>query len=549
YGDFKQLKHCLERYIKANDSILQIGCGNSLLADELYDNGFRNVTSVDIVPDVIKKQRQRNKKRRPNLVFETADVTKGLKYDSSTFNVIIDKGTLDALSSDDSMEKVLKMFGEVDRCLAIGGRYLAISLAQDAIIKAWCQFFTGKFLTRIHQVSTSSQKTDKRPVFILIATKLKDGLKFPEMYEFMFGLDMKTRRLTTVDDLMQVIYAAQQYAYFCYKASLPFLSSELEIQMDDYSKSDGDVYDIILVHKQEEPKVGLPFGVFVVPYGNENGYFYATPAGRQELCKLANFRRMAVVIQRRCFEGSLNKKGKTLDEIKTDLNSVIMDFAPSYLRTSQSMDNVPYLSIGDEEEQISKKILESFESEISGIFDVSETSYSENGYTCRTRYITLRSGCEWLSGFMGMQLVEYYSKIYITYTKPILDIFSAFNLYLVEEAVETEIRVNTTVVELDPMILNAAERWFDFKQDELMQCYVDDGVEFFKKKAANKEQTPQYDVIILDVSGSTSFEGGLTCPPPIFLTEECIGLMKKILRHSGSYDALNNQFTQNCIVK
>jgi 2-polyprenyl-3-methyl-5-hydroxy-6-metoxy-1,4-benzoquinol methylase len=34
-----------DRYIKAKDTILQVGCGNSILAQQLYDAGFKNVTS------------------------------------------------------------------------------------------------------------------------------------------------------------------------------------------------------------------------------------------------------------------------------------------------------------------------------------------------------------------------------------------------------------------------------------------------------------------------------------------------------------------------
>lgn len=94
YGSYNDLQKCLERYIKASDKILQIGCGNSTLADHMYDNGYRNITSVDIVDDIIKKQRQRNKKRRPELVFETKDATKSLSDPSGPYNVVLDKGTL-----------------------------------------------------------------------------------------------------------------------------------------------------------------------------------------------------------------------------------------------------------------------------------------------------------------------------------------------------------------------------------------------------------------------------------------------------------------------
>lgn len=83
----------MSRYIKSSDKILHVGCGNSLLADQLYDNGYHSVTSIDVVDDVIKNQRKRNRKKRPELIFQQADVTK-LNYDDNSFNVVLDKGTL-----------------------------------------------------------------------------------------------------------------------------------------------------------------------------------------------------------------------------------------------------------------------------------------------------------------------------------------------------------------------------------------------------------------------------------------------------------------------
>ncbi|VDM77026.1 unnamed protein product [Strongylus vulgaris] len=59
---------------RAFDNILQIGCGNSQLAAQMYDNGFRAVHSIDTDSAVIDEQRLRNK-HRPELVFDVDDAT------------------------------------------------------------------------------------------------------------------------------------------------------------------------------------------------------------------------------------------------------------------------------------------------------------------------------------------------------------------------------------------------------------------------------------------------------------------------------------------
>jgi SAM-dependent methyltransferase len=43
-----------------NSKILELGCGNSDLASDLYDDGYRNVTSIDFSDVVIKKMKEKH---------------------------------------------------------------------------------------------------------------------------------------------------------------------------------------------------------------------------------------------------------------------------------------------------------------------------------------------------------------------------------------------------------------------------------------------------------------------------------------------------------
>ena len=67
-----------------------------------------------------------------------------MDLEDGSFSVVLDKGTLDALMTDDSpevVEKAHSLFKEVSRVLKLGGRYICISLAQEHIIKASLTFF------------------------------------------------------------------------------------------------------------------------------------------------------------------------------------------------------------------------------------------------------------------------------------------------------------------------------------------------------------------------------------------------------------------------
>ena len=68
-----------------------------------------------------------------------------MEFSDTEFSVVLDKGTLDAVMTDDSdttMVTVNKMFAEIDRVLRVGGRYICVSLAQEHIIKKVIKHFS-----------------------------------------------------------------------------------------------------------------------------------------------------------------------------------------------------------------------------------------------------------------------------------------------------------------------------------------------------------------------------------------------------------------------
>ena len=66
---------------------------------------------------VIRQMSERNKTERPELVFERMDILQ-MTYSSAAFDLVLDKGTCDALCTDTSpetRERMGKMFAEVAR--------------------------------------------------------------------------------------------------------------------------------------------------------------------------------------------------------------------------------------------------------------------------------------------------------------------------------------------------------------------------------------------------------------------------------------------------
>ncbi|CAE7029707.1 EEF1AKNMT [Symbiodinium natans] len=64
---------------------------------EAYDDGYEDITGVDIVPAVVDAMKQLNASRRPGIKYEVADARELSVFSDGSFDVVFDKSTLDAL--------------------------------------------------------------------------------------------------------------------------------------------------------------------------------------------------------------------------------------------------------------------------------------------------------------------------------------------------------------------------------------------------------------------------------------------------------------------
>ena len=129
--DYSSLKSIISELIpeenKKISKILNLGCGNSLLCEEMYDDGYKNIINIDLSETVIKYMEKRNKEIRKKLKFFVMDCRE-LNINDNSIDLAIDKSTIDALlCGENSFINVAKMLKEVQRVLKIGGYYLMIS--------------------------------------------------------------------------------------------------------------------------------------------------------------------------------------------------------------------------------------------------------------------------------------------------------------------------------------------------------------------------------------------------------------------------------------
>lgn len=71
------------------------GCGNSSLSEDMYRDGFHSITNVDYSAIVIENMKNRSAETR-SMQWLVMDI-KDLKFECGSFDVVMEKATLDAL--------------------------------------------------------------------------------------------------------------------------------------------------------------------------------------------------------------------------------------------------------------------------------------------------------------------------------------------------------------------------------------------------------------------------------------------------------------------
>ncbi|KAJ4836070.1 hypothetical protein Tsubulata_008975 [Turnera subulata] len=137
--DYSHFRHLIQSHINPTSSVLELGCGNSQLSEEMYKDGITHLTCIDLSPVAVQKMQQRliNKGFKEIKVLE-ADML-DLPFKDECFDVVIEKGTMEVLfvNSGDpwnprpaTVSKVMAMLSGVHRILKPDGIFISISFGQ-----------------------------------------------------------------------------------------------------------------------------------------------------------------------------------------------------------------------------------------------------------------------------------------------------------------------------------------------------------------------------------------------------------------------------------
>merc|ERR1712093_206756 len=131
--------------------ILNSGSGNSRLSEEMYEEGYQNITNIDI-SNVVIKAMQEKYKDKTGMTYVQMDA-RAMELADGTFNVVIDKANLDSiLCGEGSTHNAQKMLQEVSRVLQPNGVYICISNGQPTYRLTYLQRAEFGWNVKIHTV-------------------------------------------------------------------------------------------------------------------------------------------------------------------------------------------------------------------------------------------------------------------------------------------------------------------------------------------------------------------------------------------------------------
>ena len=166
YGTFGNMREVIEAHVTKGSSILMVGCGNSEFSHDLYDAGYKTIRNQDYSDIVIEEMKAKNvvagtknANKRPGMYWDLGDMTYMPEYRESSFDIVLDKGALDALMSVDS-DKTRKqaedMFKEITRILnnTNAAKYICVTLAESFILDTLIKYFLAEGSAWTVEIST-----------------------------------------------------------------------------------------------------------------------------------------------------------------------------------------------------------------------------------------------------------------------------------------------------------------------------------------------------------------------------------------------------------
>jgi len=529
---------------------LVVGCGNSTMSEDMWTDGMKRVFNVDFSEEVVKEMETRAKEKCMDgleyLVMNMLDLETSW---TETFDAVFDKGALDALMANDSVEshtKGSRMLQEIDRVLKPGGTYFCVSLAQGFVLRLLLETFRPDEGYRIH---------------IHAFEPLADSALIPFVFAFQKTCDKENRTIKlfqeagkfgeSVQDFPNQVYQLIEDRRVVYhmKRNIKATGTGLRAKFSLWDTSSISLTKAtprfivsVIDSGLDQQEIAVPCAVFLVPQGREHEWTFSSSEGQMQVAVSNKIGRLIVVSLGRTHEFS------SIASVQKELSASMLELLPDSLRNQKGL-QFPYMTLGPN--LGIRNSLERVESEISGVMVVEDVEMSEPGSDRKNfhRRLVFLDSCDIIQSEgrlekdkqgkktkNGKRKITYrVDHAFLTFEfhrtmiagtflrqelvrdkdiKPRVAVIGlgsgALAMYLARHA--KWLLPTVDAVELDPKVVEMARKWFGLAgaNSTVVQVHIGDGVEFLRSS------TRKYDFIFLDVDAKDLTQP-VSFPPVEFL--------------------------------
>ncbi|KAL7721664.1 Spermidine synthase [Entamoeba marina] len=268
------------------------------------------------------------------------------------------------------------------------------------------------------------------------------------------------------------------------------------------------------------PPQNIPSAVFVVPQGLENEYHYASAEGNADLVSAISAQRVMLVYIDPHYKIS-------------DLESIIGELgqaAKQLLPTEFIGNDAPILTA---EEGVGNRVL-LFEkkSRYNGNVLVEEVTNSDETRTRRLKFDGFRTVIQSEAVVVDDKLDVEKSMEASPYLDAIRSVVGAGGCTLTLGIKKTFSEARIVSVDIDPVVVEAAQKYFFASHEETMAVLTVNGIEYINtlaKKTKDSMLQNAVHAIIIDVDNKPTSDQELTGPPPAFIQQNCLVSMAQSL--------------------
>ncbi|GMH41376.1 hypothetical protein BSKO_09286 [Bryopsis sp. KO-2023] len=567
YGEWPQLRNLALPLCKGK-SVLVVGCGNSEMSAEMYDDGVQEITNIDFSKVVVREMLLKNVRERPKMKWLVMDMTE-TKFDDGSFSVVFDKGGLDALMGEENeaSEKAGgKLLAEVARILnPATGVYICVTLAQRQVLRRLLGSFLKGWSISIHNVAPSSDMalSPLHPYVVVVKREWSDSNQSipisPDFSRACYATNSEQ-----VADIWEIVDAENKARSrgetACSDIGVPFFDFDeihpkrmCSISLPFKSSKSEKKYQAVVIDapSQNCPSVCM---VFIVPQGKESEWLYCNPEGQRSVASQCKAQRVILIS---LAPGHSAPSMKVLQE---ELSGLVADLIPLSVRFQPKA--VPYVTDSD---GIGKMAVRArVTSEISGQVVVEDVEV-KGDYFRRLVFGSSRSLIQSEAKLGTKKKIKgdampalsnlsiLHSILPSDYHQAIVSGLSwlpKLQAKIHEPSASIDCRgivvglgggglplflhsnfeLDLEVIELDPAVVDVAEKWFEFEEKEGLRLHVGDGIARISELASIQDADP-LDFIILDAGGADDSQS-MSCPPGVFLEEPFLINARKLMEKS-----------------